>query len=183
MFVPLTTVSRLNPPMRNWADSKLSVNSGNSHRDNPEPRQCKTHEGVETRHGSTLIICKICGKAKSPKDFYKKDKKTGRLDSICKACRISQLREKTLGVTDEIYWKLYKKQRGRCGICGKRLHSKRYKAFCVDHDHTTGEIRGLLCSKCNLAIEGLCDDPAVIRKAAEWVEGIVRHSEQSELTQ
>lgn len=109
-------------------------------------------------------------------EFYKKDKKTGRMDSTCKACRIIQQREKMLGVTDAEYWAMYKKQGGRCGICGRRIYSKRYKAFCVDHDHKTGKVRGLLCGPCNLALGGFKDDPAVLRKAAEWVEGIVRHS-------
>ena len=99
------------------------------------------------------------------------------MDSTCKACRIVQNRERTLGITEEKYWDLYHKQEGRCGICNRRLYSKRYKSFCVDHDHKTGKIRGLLCHNCNRAIGMLQDDPAAIRRAAEWVEDIVRSPE------
>lgn len=65
---------------------------------------------------------------------------------------------------------MYKEQGGRCGICQRRLYSKRYKAFCVDHNHTSGKIRGLLCHNCNRAIGMLQDDPAAIQRAAEWVK-------------
>ena len=160
----------------NWADYKHTVNSGKPHVGNPEPRQRKMREGAETRHGTTLISCKVCNKPKTEDEFYKKDRATGRLDSTCKACRISMHREKILGVTDKMYWEMYHKQEGRCGICHRRMYSKRYKNFCVDHNHTTGVIRGLLCHNCNRAIGMLRDDPVALRRAIRWVEGRVRSS-------
>ena len=154
----------------NWAVCKHSVNSVKPHRGNTEPRLRKTREGVETRHGTTLIVCKVCTLEKPEKEFYKKDKSTGRMDSTCKACRISQHRERTLGVTDQDYWRMYKEQNGRCGICHRRIYSKRYKNFNVDHDHKTGRIRGLLCHSCNRGIGMLNDDPIALRRAVRWVE-------------
>jgi len=153
----------------NWADSKHSVNSGKPLRGNPEPRLCSTHEGVETRHGEPLKACPNCNTEKPESDFYKKDR-SGRLDSTCKSCRIVAQREKTLGVTDEDYWKLYHGQGGRCGICRSRLYSKRYKRFAVDHCHTSGRIRGLLCTNCNTAIGLLKDDPTALQRAIDWVK-------------
>lgn len=165
----------------NWADLKHSVNSGKPHVGNPEPRQRNTREGAETRHGATQkYTCKCCDKTKPEKEFYKKDRATGRLDTTCKACRIIQTRERTLGVTEEDYWRMYGLQEGRCGICKRRLYSKRYKAFCVDHDHKTGRIRGLLCHNCNGGLGMFRDDPIALLRAIDWVEGIVRTSEQSE---
>lgn len=164
----------------NWALSKHSVNSGDpssSPEGNPEPSQRSTREGVETRHGATQHTCDRCGKQKSATEFYVKDRSTGRKDASCKSCRIIRQREKTLGITEAEYWNHHHKQGGRCGICKRRLYSKRYKAFSVDHNNDTGAIRGLLCHSCNGAIGMLRDCPATIRRAAEWVEGIVRHSE------
>lgn len=154
----------------NWADSKHSVNSGKPLVGNPEPRLRKTREGVETRHGEPLKSCTNCNEVKPESEFYKKDRDTGRLDSKCKRCRIVILREKTLGITDSQYWRLYKEQGGRCGICRSRLYSKRYKRFAVDHCHTTGRIRGLLCSNCNTGIGLLKDDPNALQRAIEWVK-------------
>lgn len=164
----------------NRADYKHSVNSGKpstTPEGNPEPRQRNKREGVETGHGATLVACKSCSQPKPPTEFYKKDR-NGRRDTTCKRCRLVGQREKSLGITNEEYWDLYKKQAGRCGICRRRLYSKRYKSFCVDHDHDTGEIRGLLCHNCNGAIGMLRDCGATIKRAAEWVEGTVRPQQQ-----
>lgn len=158
----------------NWADQN-PVNSVKPLEGNTEPRQRSTREGVETRHGGTLE-CSVCRSLKPASEFYKKDR-TGRLDRTCKSCRIIRQRERTLGITEAQYRELYHRQKGRCGICRSRLYSKRYKRFAVDHNHSTGEIRGLLCTNCNTAIGLLRDDPVAIQRAAAWVQGIVRHSE------
>lgn len=51
-----------------------------------------------------------------------------------------------------------------CEVCGTE------DDLCVDHCHTSGEIRGVLCRKCNSALAFLKDDPAVIRRAADYIE-------------
>jgi Recombination endonuclease VII len=43
----------------------------------------------------------------------------------------------------------------------------------IDHDHVTGTVRGVLCFTCNAALGQLQDDPAIIRRAAAYVEGQV----------
>jgi predicted HNH restriction endonuclease len=58
--------------------------------------------------------------------------------------------KRTYGMTTEEYDTMLNAQGGRCAICGesplrRRLH--------VDHDHETGRVRGLLCSRCNTALE------------------------------
>jgi hypothetical protein len=70
--------------------------------------------------------------------------------SRCKACasdaaHASQV-EKTYELTGEEYRALLERQGGVCAICKGRPQSKR---LAVDHDHKTGEVRGLLCSRCN----------------------------------
>src|SRR5690606_27064592 len=114
----------------NWADSKHAPNSGKPHAGNPEPRQRNGREGVETGRGApTTNTCKICEEAKPVTEFYVKDRETGRRDTTCKRCRIIRQREKTLGITEDEYWALYRAQKGRCGICLRRIYSKRYKRF------------------------------------------------------
>ena len=155
----------------NWADVKHIPNSGNPLAGNPEPRQRNTREGAETRRDALPHLnCSTCGTDKPPTEFYVKDRGTGRRDKTCKACRVIKLREKTLGVTQADYVRMYKEQDGRCGICQRRLYSKRYKAFCVDHCHTTGKIRGLLCHNCNRALGMFRDDPIVLERAIAWTK-------------
>lgn len=71
-------------------------------------------------------------------------------------------------ITEEEYQELSKHQNGQCAVCGymppfpKRLH--------VDHCHRTGGVRGLLCSKCNLGLGLLADDPKRCAAAARYLK-------------
>ena len=53
------------------------------------------------------------------------------------------------GITKEQYEFLLESQEGRCGICRENSGGK---PLCVDHDHATMIVRGLLCQRCNLAL-------------------------------
>ena len=63
------------------------------------------------------------------------------------------------GMSLNQYDLLLKKQNSKCAICKKSF--KVVGTLCVDHDHKTGEVRGLLCRKCN-SILGLAKDSLVI---------------------
>lgn len=52
------------------------------------------------------------------------------------------------GLTSKDWDALYRRQLGRCAICGKH-QSQEGKRLATDHNHTTGKIRGLLCMTCN----------------------------------
>ena len=62
------------------------------------------------------------------------------------------------------------KHDGLCDICGEPETSERYERLMIDHDHITGKFRGFLCSKCNMGIGLLGDDPIRLRQAAEYIE-------------
>lgn len=47
----------------------------------------------------------------------------------------------------------FKKQKGRCAICGKH-QSEFKKRLALDHSHKTGQLRGLLCFYCNKRVVG-----------------------------
>jgi hypothetical protein len=63
------------------------------------------------------------------------------------------------GVTKKIYDSLLEKQNFLCPVCLVDLRSLPPKQVCIDHDHQTEEVRGILCRKCNGGI-GLLDDDA-----------------------
>lgn len=58
-------------------------------------------------------------------------------------------------------------QNGVCAIC--RHECERGRALSVDHDHCTGQIRGLLCSNCNLVLGLFGDNPELFMAAADYV--------------
>ena len=66
------------------------------------------------------------------------------------------------------YNSMFIKQGGRCKICDKHQDSLS-KRLCVDHDHTTGKVRGLLCINCNSGIGKLGDDPVLVKKALDYL--------------
>jgi hypothetical protein len=82
--------------------------------------------------------------------------------------RASGLRRR-FGMTIEEYDAMLIAQDGGCAICGKT--NPNGKRLAVDHDHTTGKVRGLLCHNCNVGIGSLFDDAALMRKAADYVGG------------
>ncbi len=77
------------------------------------------------------------------------------------------------GLEPEDFQALLAKQGGVCAICRRpetaELRGKN-KALCVDHDHVTDRVRGLLCFRCNLWIGYLGDDPERARAAAAYLE-------------
>jgi hypothetical protein len=68
------------------------------------------------------------------------------------------------GINIEIYDRMVAEQNGSCAICGCTPGR-----FCVDHDHETKEVRGLLCNTCNRGIGLLKDDPVILSKAIEYL--------------
>ncbi len=69
-----------------------------------------------------------------------------------------------------LYEELFKEQDGVCAICKQPEQSKRYKTLCVDHNHDTEQIRGLLCSTCNRALGLFKDSKEVLNKAIQYLE-------------
>jgi hypothetical protein len=63
--------------------------------------------------------------------------------------------KRSFGLTIEEYDAMHDAQGGVCAICGRPQKNKR---LAVDHNHTTGKIRGLLCTTCNRAL-GYLENP------------------------
>ena len=128
---------------------------------------------------------KICSKCKVQKpltDYHKRSNRPCGVRSICKECykgykykrRDGYNREydlmKSYSITTKEYDDLLKQQDGKCKICGTTSPIEgRKKYLCVDHDHNTGKIRGLLCDKCNRGIGLLNDDIKIIKNALDYL--------------
>lgn len=87
---------------------------------------------------------------------------------------------KRYGLTMEDYENLWKSQQGKCAnpACGASfpLHDptpkrRNDRILHVDHNHTTGEVRGLLCLRCNTALGQVDDDPARLQGLIDYLKG------------
>lgn len=84
------------------------------------------------------IICTVCGET-NPENFYK------RAISKCKRCSLRSY---------PYYGQLVSTQGGDfCYLCKRTPEQLGKLHLCVDHDHATGFVRGLLCFQCNIALE------------------------------
>ena len=98
----------------------------------------------------------------------------GRRPQLCSATckgrrrRRLELREK-YGIELEHYESLWESQTGVCAICSGNLLRGSDKYAAVDHDHQTGQVRGLLCHRCNLALGQFNDDPKLLTLALQYV--------------
>lgn len=62
---------------------------------------------------------------------------------------------------------MIEQQGGRCPICGGEVTV--FDSH-VDHCHATGKVRGVLCRQCNIGLGHFHDDPAALRRAADFIE-------------
>lgn len=96
-----------------------------------------------------------------------------RLDPYVKELAVSAYRLKNYGITADEYIQMAKGQDYKCAICGNPERVTRrgeVKTLAVDHDHDTGQIRDLLCGRCNTGIGLLGDDPKIIQAALDYLE-------------
>ena len=133
---------------------------------------------------------KTCSKCKENKDysFFVKSKahKDG-YHGVCKPCRNKQRKERGRpcdtpekirqwnlkrwwGMSPCDYDEILKSQGGVCAICGNPPSKKDKNVLHVDHDHKTGEIRGLLCSFCNVGLGHFKDDVNLLAEAISYLK-------------
>lgn len=138
-------------------------------------------------------VCTLCKADKPLTEYFSRGGKMAHLyKSRCKSC-MQELRQqwavdnqehlnewrrknwvtagrrlKRRGATQKLYDQLYEIQQGRCALC--REPEEKFAWLCIDHDHDTGRIRGLLCPNCNRGIGLLRDNADLLRKAAEYID-------------
>lgn len=124
-------------------------------------------------------VCGTCKARKSVNEFYRHSKgKYGR-GAMCRDCSTVHVRKqhhlRAYGLTPEDYAAVLAEQGGCCAICGLPESEARWKgkptSLQVDHDHTTGIARGLVCGPCNRLLITLDEDGGErrIAKAREYL--------------
>ena len=79
--------------------------------------------------------------------------------------------KKRYDMTMEDYDGLHEEQEGMCAICGAMEGgTTRSRKLHVDHNHTTGDVRGLLCNECNTGLGKFKDDTAILKNAITYLQ-------------
>lgn len=154
-------------------------------------KRTRTATEVQEDIESKSKICSTCGERK---DFYYYNKMKRSKDghayncrpcdnrrqreslaahprplSVIKAERRMRVCEK-YGMTVDDFDELLKKQGGTCAICGKKQkNGRKHENLSIDHCHTTGKVRGLLCRKCNLGLGLFGDTTDGVQKALDYL--------------
>lgn len=86
---------------------------------------------------------------------------------FCVSDSTAKQRFRKYGITLEHYQSVLETQGGVCAVCQHEFGGPRDEH--IDHDHITGQVRGILCSQCNTAIGKFKDSPEIIIRAAEYI--------------
>lgn len=128
-----------------------------------------------------------CSRCRAPRpvaEFHRNRRQANGLATYCKACWKLRPRNRAsirdydwrsrYGLTTAEYDALFAAQSGACAICCQpetRLLRGKVQRLSVDHDHTSGRVRGLLCSACNVGLALFRDDEHRLRQAIAYLKG------------
>ncbi len=138
--------------------------------------------------------CNVCKLSKARSAFYRNKLAKDGFQNKCKACERAYMqtpagkeiarrkqrkwekanpeklaavhRRRTYQLLPDQYEARLKAQNNACAICGQTFSGR----ICVDHDHQTGAVRGLLCQGCNHALGSLKDSIEVLQKAIAYLQ-------------
>ena len=128
-----------------------------------------------------MKTCKVCGETKPLTEYNVAPGYAGGHKPQCKPCYQNYQKEQRKKVTPRTrrdYWvrhkygitleeqeRLLAYQHGNCAICYKPM-----ARLCVDHSHTTGAVRGLLCTPCNTGLGAFKDDQVALARAIQYLK-------------
>lgn len=104
--------------------------------------------------------------------FNKQAKSADGRQGYCRTCQKAHKLKYRYGISVEELTALLESQNGACAICATDLclDFSGKVSFVVDHSHTTGAVRGILCNSCNIVLGHARDDVAVLRRAIQYLE-------------
>lgn len=131
--------------------------------------------------------CTKCKEEKPLSDFNKNKSRKDGYQSSCKKCHSKMMLEykengfkkksdrkvdlkRRYGISEKEYNQMYKLQNGKCALCDSgNIGRKGAVHFCVDHNHKTGEVRGLLCHNCNVVLGKIKDSKNWLQRALKYI--------------
>jgi hypothetical protein len=122
-----------------------------------------------------MKTCSKCHQSKDLEKFHINRKSLDGRHTICAECRREYVRGRPLPARDykkrrynvdsDTFQTILDNQAGLCAICEQPLTK-----IDIDHCHTSGRVRGLLCHPCNLGLGMFQDSPELLAKAIVYIE-------------
>lgn len=116
--------------------------------------------------------CHHCKTTKPMDAFYLEARQRDGRSIWCRDCADDRHLQRDYGITLAEKQRIVEAQRGVCAIrhCGNRVDIRGKTGGCLDHCHVSGQLRAILCGKCNTALGLLAENPARIRALADYAE-------------
>ena len=127
--------------------------------------RAKNADHADVRPLPASSVCDRCKVEKPSSAFALNRTKQRGLQSSCLDC----MRDRKYGLKPGEYDHMLEQQGGGCAIC--KQPCARERRLSVDHCHSTGRVRGLLCQNCNAAIGMFKDDTALLFRAIDYLSG------------
>lgn len=131
-----------------------------------------------------MKICPNCKTEKHLHDYWKgqssciecvKHKQKNRWNNRTPKKRLEQHLKYKYGISPERFLEALTNQNGDCAICQTTLpdlfvYEDRRRGYAIDHNHKTGEFRGILCLSCNTLLGMAKDDPEILKEAIIYLQ-------------
>lgn len=129
-------------------------------------RTAKAIRGARPKSAPGTKACRRCWAVKPANQFNRTKYRSDGLVSECRTCQ----RDKMYGLNPGEWDDMFAGQGGVCAVCSQPGTHDGGRGLVVDHCHSSGHVRGLLCNSCNAALGMLRDDPALFLRAIEYLK-------------
>jgi len=132
-----------------------------------------------------MKTCPTCKTDKPISDFHKNKRYKSGFRNICKDCSNKRRNENynplknkrnnlkvRYGISLEEYEEMFNNQNGKCLGCVRKIFIEVNSdtPAVVDHNHSTGSVRGLLCDSCNRALGNIKDNIETLKNLIKYLE-------------
>ena len=129
--------------------------------------RCRINKSVDGfyryKNGNLLPECRKCFSNRTAEYWLKKPKEERR-------AIVRKSSDKWKYGSSTIFTDLLKSQDGKCAICARVYDESILPRFAVDHDHHTGDVRGVLCRRCNTVLGQARDNPDLLQRMIDYLK-------------
>ena len=122
----------------------------------------------------THLWCPTCKTYKLPEDFNKLARSPVGRGWQCRSCANIRGRcqhyQYRYGITEQQKFDMIEQHDNKCAVCGRTMTDKKgSRQAVIDHCHTTGKVRDILCDRCNTALGQVEEDITLCEKLIEYI--------------